>query len=107
MNKEQKFTQDEENTAAARCSMIEQRSAYTRNDEGNLVVYVPDETQPVAPTSTTAWDDEVRAFKRKAGRLGGQLNMGLEKVEIRQTTDFGELVATLHQLSQPDSGRRS
>ena len=83
-------------------SMIEQRSAYTRNDEGNLVVYVPDETQPVAPTSTTAWDDEVRAFKRKAGRLGGQLNMGLEKVEIHQTTDFGELVATLHQMSQPD-----
>ena len=82
-------------------SMIEQRSAYTRNDEGNLVVYVPDETQPVAPTSTAAWDDEVRAFKRKAGRLGGQLNMGLEKVEIHQTTDFGELVATLAQLSQP------
>ena len=31
----------------------------------------------------------------------GKLNMGLDEGRIRQTTDFGELVATLAQLSQP------
>ena len=68
MNKEEKFTQDEENTAAF--PLMIGSAPYTRNDEGNLVVYVPDETQPVAPTSTAAWDDEVRA-QAKAGRWAG------------------------------------
>ena len=64
MNKEQKFTQDEENTAGAARSMIEQRSLHPQRG-GQPVVYVPDETQPVAPTSTTAWDDEVTPSSEK------------------------------------------
>ena len=30
----------------------------------------------------------------KARRLARQMNMGLDEIEIRQTTEYGELVAT-------------
>src|SRR6056300_1566220 len=83
-------------------ALIAQRKAYIHNDEGQLVVYVPDEPGTSDPARTIAlnMDDDVRAFKRKARRLAGQMNMGLDEIEIRQETEEGVLVAHLRQLQQ-------
>ena len=84
-------------------ALIAQRKAYVRNDEGQLVVYVPEITHASEPARSLGlgMDEEVRAFKRKARALGGQISMGLDEIEIRQTTEYGELVAHLRQLTQP------
>ena len=84
-------------------ALIAQRKAYVRNAEGQLVVYVPEITHASEPTRSLGlgMDEEVRAFKRKARALGGQISMGLNEIEIRQTTEYGELVAHLRQLTQP------
>ena len=81
-------------------TLIAQRKAYIHNDEGQLVVYVPEDPGTSDPDRTLNMDDDVRAFKRKARRLAGQMNMGLDEVEIRQTTEYGELVAHLRQFTQ-------
>ena len=84
-------------------ALIAQRKAYVRNDEGQLVVYVPEITHASQPARSLGlgMDEEVRAFKRKARALGGQISMGLNEIEIRQTTEYGELIAHLRQLTQP------
>ena len=84
-------------------ALIAQRKAYVRNAEGQLVVYVPEITHATEPARSLGlgMDEEVRAFKRKARALGGQISMGLDEIEIRQTTEYGELVAHLRQLTQP------
>ena len=61
-------------------TLIAQRKAYIHNDEGQLVVYVPDAPSTNDPARTLNMDDDVRAFKRKARRLAGQMNMGLDEV---------------------------
>jgi len=84
-------------------ALIAQRKAYVRNAEGQLVVYVPEITHASEPARSLGlgMDEEVRAFKRKARALGGQISMGLDEIEIRQTTEYGELIAHLRQLTQP------
>ena len=84
-------------------ALIAQRKAYIRNDEGQLVVYVPEITHASEPARNLGlgMDEEVRAFKRKARALGGKISMGLDEIEIRQTTEYGELIAHLRQLTQP------
>ena len=101
MKMEMLSTQDEESGAEPR-ALIAERKAYVRNDEGQLVVYVPEDpgTSDPARTLTLDMDDDVRAFKRKARRLARQMNMGLDEIEIRQTTEYGELVAHMRQLTQ-------
>ena len=83
-------------------ALIAERKAYVRNDEGQLVVYVPEDPGTSDPARTLAlnMDDDVRDFKRKARRLARQMNMGLDEIEIRQTTEYGELVAHMRQLTQ-------
>ena len=84
-------------------ALIAQRKAYVRNAEGQLVVYVPEITHASVPARSLGlgMDEEVRAFKRKARALGGKISMGLDEIEIRQTTEYGELIAHLRQLTQP------
>ena len=46
-------------------------------------------------------DEEVRAFKRKGSRSWRPNQHGPDEIEIRQTTEYGELIARLRQLTQP------
>jgi hypothetical protein len=84
-------------------AMIAERSAYVRNDEGQLVVYVPenehDETPQ--PQRVSTLDEDARAVARRAKRLGRQLGLNFDELEIRQQTEDGELVAHLRQAIQP------
>jgi hypothetical protein len=84
-------------------AMIAERSAYVRNDEGQLVVYVPenehDETPQ--PQRISTLDEDARAVARRAKRLGRQLGLNFDELEIRQQTEDGELVAHLRQAIQP------
>ena len=84
-------------------AMIAERTAYVRNDEGQLVVYVPenehDETPQ--PQRLSTLDEDARAVARRAKRLGRQLGLNFDELEIRQQTEDGELVAHLRQAIQP------
>ena len=66
-------------------ALIAQRKAYIRNDEGQLVVYVPEITHASEPPRSLGlgMDEEVRAFKRKARRLAGQMNMSPDEIKLR------------------------
>jgi len=81
---------------------IAERAAYVRNDEGQLVVYVPENENEEAPRTQRAstLDEDARALKRRAQRLGRQLGLGFDELEIRQETEEGVLVAHLRQLQQ-------
>lgn len=80
---------------------IAERAAYVRNDEGNLVVYVPENENEEAPRTQRAstLDEDARALKRRAQRLGRQLGLGFDELEIRRNTPEGTLVAHLKQLT--------
>ena len=80
--------------------MIQQRSAYVRNDEGNLIVYVPVNQTPEPQRASTLQED-ARTLKRDAQELGQQLGLGLDEIEVRRETPEGVLVAHLKQLMTP------
>ena len=77
---------------------IAERAAYIRNDEGNLVVYVPEQETP-APQRASTLEEDARTLKRDAQRLGQQLGLGLDEIEVRRDTPEGTLVAHLKQLT--------
>ncbi|MBT5392116.1 MAG: hypothetical protein HOL22_07225 [Euryarchaeota archaeon] len=79
-------------------SMIEQRTAYKHNDEGNLVVYVP-ENQPAPPSRPSTLEKDAHTLKRDAQNLGQQLGLGLDEIEVRRETPEGVLVAHLKQMT--------
>ncbi len=79
-------------------TMIEQRNAYKHNDEGNLVVHVPD-NQPTASIRTSTLDEDAHKLKRDAQRLGQQLGLGLDELEVRRETPEGILIAHLKQMT--------
>ncbi|MCH1540942.1 MAG: hypothetical protein L7S56_05875 [Candidatus Poseidonia sp.] len=81
-------------------TMIEQRKAYVRNDEGDLSVYVPPNQTPESQRASTLQED-ARSLKRDAQELGQQLGLGLDEIEIRRETPEGVLVAHLKQLMTP------
>ena len=66
-------------------ALIAQRKAYVRNAEDQLVVYVPENPDTSDPARTIAlnMDDDVRAFKRKARSLAGQMNMSPDEIKLR------------------------
>ena len=78
--------------------MIEQRAAYKRNEDGQLMVYVPKQETPT-PQRTSTLDEDTRALKRDAQRLGQQLGLGLDEIEVRRETPDAVLVAHLKQMS--------
>ena len=61
---------------------IAERAAYIRNDEGNLVVYVPEQETP-EPQRASTLEEDARTLKRDAQRLGQQLGLGLDEIEVR------------------------
>jgi hypothetical protein len=79
-------------------SMIEDRVAYKRDDEGNLVVHVP-ENQPAPSSRPSTLDEDVHTLKRDAQRLGQQLGLGLDELEVRRDTPEGVLIAHLKQMT--------
>ena len=79
-------------------SMIQDRVAYKHNDEGNLVVHVPD-NQPTASIRTSTLDEDAHKLKRDAQRLGQQLGFGLDELEVRRETPEGVLIAHLKQMT--------
>jgi len=80
---------------------IAERAAYVRNDEGQLVVYVPETQRTPRAQRASTLEDDARAIKRRAQRLGRQLGLAFDELEIRQQTDDGELVAHLRQTIAP------
>ena len=84
-------------------AMIEQRTAFIRNNEGQLVVYVPENEheETPRPQRISTLDEDARAVARQAKRLGSQLGLNFDELEIRQQTEDGELVAHLRQTLQP------
>lgn len=79
-------------------NMIAQRAAYQRNSDNQLVVYVPDEQTP-APQRASTLDEDTLALKRDAQRLGQQLGLGLDEIEVRKETPDAVLIAHLKQMS--------
>lgn len=79
---------------------IAERAAYVRNDEGNLVVYVP-ETETPEPQRLSTLDEDARTLKREAQRVAQQLGLGLDEIELRRNTPEGTLWRTT------DSRRRA
>ena len=79
-------------------SMIEGRDAYVHNDEGHLVVYVPEQQIP-SPQRASTLDKDAHALKRDAQRLGQQLGLGLDEIEVRRETPEGVLIAHLKQMA--------
>ena len=79
-------------------SMIEDRVAYKRDDEGNLVVHVP-ENQPITSSRSSTLDEDAHKLKRDAQRLGQQLGLGLDELEVRRETPEGVLIAHLKQMT--------
>ena len=79
-------------------TMIEDRVAYQHNDEGNLVVFVP-KNQPAASTRTSTLEQDAHKLKRDAQRLGQQLGLGLDELEVRRETPEGVLIAHLKQMN--------
>ena len=78
--------------------MIDERVAYKRDDEGNLVVHVP-ENQPAPSSRPSTLDEDVHTLKRDAQRLGQQLGLGLDELEVRRDTPEGVLIAHLKQMT--------
>ena len=78
--------------------MIDERVAYKRDDEGNLVVHVP-ENQPAPSSRPSTLDEDVHTLKRDAQRLGQQLGLGLDELEVRRDTPEGVLIAHLKQIT--------
>ena len=79
-------------------SMIEGRDAYVHNDEGHLVVYVPEQQTPSPQRASTLVED-AHTLKRDAQRLGQQLGLGLDEIEVRRDTPEGVLIAHLKQMA--------
>ena len=79
-------------------TMIEQRAAYRRNEDEQLVVYVPEQQTPL-PQRASTLDEDTLELKRDAQRLGQQLGFGLDEIEVRRETPEGVLIAHLKQLS--------
>ena len=78
--------------------MIDERVAYKRDDEGNLVVHVP-ENQPAPSSRPSTLDEDAHKLKRDAQRLGQQLGLGLDELEVRRDTPEGVLIAHLKQMT--------
>ncbi len=79
-------------------SMIEGRDAYVHNDEGHLVVYVPEQQTPSPQRASTLVED-AHTLKRDAQQLGQQLGLGLDEIEVRRNTPEGVLIAHLKQMA--------
>ena len=79
-------------------SMIEGRDAYVHNDEGHLVVYVPEQQTPSPQRASTLVED-AHTLKRDAQQLGQQLGLGLDEIEVRRETPEGVLIAHLKQMA--------
>jgi len=79
-------------------SMIADRIAYKHNDEGNLVVHVPD-NQPAPSSRPSTLEQDAHKLKRDAQRLGQQLGLGLDELEVRRETPEGVLIAHLKQMT--------
>ena len=79
-------------------SMIEDRVAYKHDDGGNLVVHVP-ENQPITSSRSSTLDEDAHKLKRDAQRLGQQLGLGLDELEVRRETPEGVLIAHLKQMT--------
>ena len=78
--------------------MIEQRAAYKRSEDGQLMVYVPKQETP-APQRISTLDEDTLELKRDAQRLGQQLGLGLDEIEVRRETPEAVLIAHLKQMS--------
>ena len=79
-------------------NMIEQRAAYRRNEDNQLVVYVPEQQTP-PPQRASTLDEDTLELKRDAQRLGQQLGLGLDEIEVRRETPEAVLIAHLKQMS--------
>jgi len=79
-------------------NMIEQRAAYRRNEDDQLVVYVPEQQTP-PPQRASTLDEDTLELKRDAQRLGQQLGLGLDEIEVRRETPDAVLIAHLKQMS--------
>ncbi|NCG00729.1 MAG: hypothetical protein GWP25_02930 [Euryarchaeota archaeon] len=79
-------------------NMIEQRAAYMRNEDEQLVVYVPELQTPV-PQRASTLEQDTQKLKRDAQRLGQQLGLGLDEIEVRRETPEAVLIAHLKQMS--------